>query len=279
MLLDIAFDNLNKLPTLSPATNKIIELANNSNTVHNDLVKIIETDPVMTGKILSLVNSTYFSLRDHIFSLKRAIILLGFNTIKHIAISSSLVGAIGTEGGNKHFEYIDVWKHMLAVGVTSKILSIKMNVESKQEEQFFIAGLLHDIGDILMIKFFPEEYYELTVSAEERGCSIVQISKEKYNSTPNKMGAKAARTWKLPKPLCEVIEHSRNPSEESSSMTQTVYIADKICRKFNFGFSCDQYATNLTTSEFQMVNLERNELEPLQELIQVELEKASVFIE
>jgi len=279
MLSDIAFNELDQLPALSPATPKLIELANNTMADPKELLSIVKTDPVLTGKILALINSAYFSLPERIYSLNRAIILLGINTIKNIALSTSLVNALGTKEQNIYFRHADLWKHMLAVGITSKLIAKKSNVDKNEIEHYFIAGLLHDIGDILMIKYYPEEFHQLTVDAKEKSTSITELCHKKYQTTPNILGAKASKLWKLPDVLCEVVEFSRNPTKDCSNLTKTVHISDKICRKHEIGFTCDHSDVNITDSDFEFLNLKAVEFSSIKELIEVEMEKASIFIE
>jgi HD-like signal output (HDOD) protein len=279
MLSDIAFNQLDQLPALSPATPKLIELANSITASPKELLDIVKTDPILAGKILALVNSAYFSLPERIYSLNRAIILLGINTIKNIALSSSLVNALGTTEQNQYFNNTELWKHMLAVGITSKILAQKSKINKQEIEHYFIAGLLHDIGDILMIKLYPNEFYNLIAEAKENEFSISELSRDKYNTTANIIGAKASKLWKLPDPLCEVIEFSRKPQKDSSKLTKTVYISDKICRKLEIGFTCDKSDLDISDSDLESLNLQPDDLLSIQELIEVEMEKASVFIE
>jgi HD-like signal output (HDOD) protein len=278
MLSDTTFDKLDQLPALSPATAKLIELANDSRSTAKDLMNIIKTDPVLTGKILALINSSFFSLNDRIFSLNRAIILLGFNTIKHIALSTSLFSSIAS--GSNSFKLAEVWKHMVAVAIAAKIIAKNNEEIAKEAENYFTAGLLHDIGDILLLRHYPKEYQELCVIAKRDNLTISKVCQENFDITPSEIGAKATKNWKFPEKFIEVIEFSRNPKEDCSDMTKAIHIIDKICRTNNFGFCCDRADIEYTQADLDFLKIEnQDQLDTICAKIEVELEKASAFIE
>jgi HD-like signal output (HDOD) protein len=280
MLSKTAFDKLDQLPALSPATPKLIELANDPTSTPNQLMTIIKTDPVLTSKIIGLINSSYFSLTDRISSLNRAIILLGFNTIKNIALSTSLITAISSNGEGFSFKLSELWKHMVAVAITSRYIAKKMSPEiSKKAEHYYIAGLLHDMGDVLLLRYYPKEYQELCIIAKKEKLTISEVSMKKFNITPSRIGAEASRKWKFPQEISEVIEFSRTPVPECSDITKTIHIVDKFCRKNNFGFACEKVDVDITDEDLTLININRDELENLVEIIEVELEKASAFIQ
>ncbi|MBF0197271.1 MAG: HDOD domain-containing protein [Planctomycetes bacterium] len=143
---------IDEMPSMSPAVEHIIEMANDLTSTPKDLLDVIKTDPVLTTKILRLVNSAYFSLNSKIASLNRALVLLGFNTIKNIALSTEFVKVTEGSPHNKYFSYRDLWEHLLAVGVVSKMVAKEVQKEQKSLEEFFIAGLVHDLGEFLIMR-------------------------------------------------------------------------------------------------------------------------------
>ena len=92
--LQVIRDYIDRMPSLSTTVTKVLEVCNKPNTAPNDLNKVISLDPVLTGNVLKLINSAYYSLPNQITSLARAIIMLGINTVKNLALSTAILGTL-----------------------------------------------------------------------------------------------------------------------------------------------------------------------------------------
>lgn len=270
---------LEKLPSFSPAAVKIIELSNDLSASPKDLMNVIKIDPVLTGKILQLVNSTYFSLPQKITSLNRALILLGFNTIKNIALSTAFIEVTGGLKSNEHFNLDELWFHLLAVGSTSKLIA-KVNGRSRQKlEEYFIAGLLHDIGDMMLMKYASEEYRKTLDFAQENNFSAFDASQSLMGITGPEVGLKVATFWKLPDTLKKVIARApEGEDEESSFIIKTVFLADRFCRRQEIGHVCDKIDCDITDEDLNELEMDSSKLEEVTSSIEDEIEKAKVFI-
>lgn len=209
---------INNLPTFSPATKKIIELSNQLNAPPNEIVKAIRMDPVLTGKVLQVVNSAYFALIEKFTSLNRAVVHLGINTIKNLALSTAMIDVMSTKNRNMEIAVEPVWKHSLAAAVCAKSIA-KANGEPKDTwEEFFIAGLLHDIGKIVQLQCFYgwSKYVDQMPLNKER---------EKFSMSHDEMGAKILRDWNFSDHLCEVIEQHHFPYSENK-LPHYIHIAN-----------------------------------------------------
>jgi HD-like signal output (HDOD) protein len=143
-----------RMPSLSTTVGKVLEICNNPSTSPNDLNRVISLDPVLTGQVLRLINSAYYSLPNRITSLTRAIIMLGINTVKNLVLGTSIVGSVGGRESFKTLSMDHFWEHSLAVGVTAKTLAARKGIPITEREEFFVAGLLHDLGKIpLSVEF------------------------------------------------------------------------------------------------------------------------------
>ena len=160
---------IDRMPSLPTTVTKVLEVCNQPNTSPNDLNRVISLDPVLTGQVLKLINSAYYSLPNQIGSLPRAIIMLGINTVKNLALSTAVLGSLGRLDSFHSLDMDDFWTHSLAVGVTSKALATRRGIIRQQREEFFVAGLLHDLGKIPLNSCFPEEYGQvLALAAREQ---------------------------------------------------------------------------------------------------------------
>jgi HD-like signal output (HDOD) protein len=266
-------EGVTHLPALPSAALKIIEVSNDITSSPKDLMDIIKLDPVLTGRILNLVNSTYFSMPQRISSLNRALILLGFNTIKNIALSTAFLDA--SHSGKRLKEVDQLWQHMLAVGVVSKMIAAKLGQPRKTLEEFFVAGLLHDIGDLMLFRFAANESLEILNSGREK--TFQQGCREKLDITGAECGEAVMKHWKLPDIFCDIVHHEERFGSESPMIINTIHVANKLISSLNIGLvTCP--TPPLGIDEFFNIGLHPDALQEIRLDLPAELEKAQIFM-
>src|SRR5512136_2738351 len=139
---------ISRMPSLPITVSKILQICNDPRTSPVDLNQVISLDPVLMGRVMKLINSAYYSLPNQITSLVRAIIMLGINTVKNLALSTAVLGNLGKKSNFQALNIDGFWRHSLCVGVAAKLVAAKRKRDAKQLEEYFVSGLLHDIGKI-----------------------------------------------------------------------------------------------------------------------------------
>ena len=263
-------------PSFSPAVQRIVELANDLTATPRELNQIIKTDPVLTGKILKLVNSSYFSIPNKVPSITRSLVLLGFNTIKNIAISTEFLQL--TEGApqNGHFDYNAIWEHMVSIGVTARMIAKETEQPRENIEEYFISGLIHNIGDVLIIRHAQEEYYKVHEIAREKGLSVNACSKQVLGFNAPEIGLKLADHWKLQSQVKNSIYNVSN--EKSTHLDIAVKVADKYARNKQIGYVKDLSDCDILDSECNDLSLSPDFFTLSSDKIFEEIEKAKVFV-
>jgi putative nucleotidyltransferase with HDIG domain len=261
------------MPTFSPATAKIIQLSNQLNASANELVAAIRLDPVLTGRVLQLVNSAYFSLAQKVTSLNRALVYLGINTIKNLALSTAVMEAFE----NKNRELKDLiaptWRHSLATAVCAKNLARVTGVPANALEEYFIAGLLHDIGKIVMIQAFHS-------TQPHNGLLSLAQEMELYGSNHGEVGGDTLRKWKFPEELISAINSYHHPKPENR-LANFLHIADYMTYKLALnGPLLDQVAppTNLCPTALPALNLTEEAVIAELSNAAEQIEKAEIFL-
>jgi len=208
------------MPAFSPATVKIIALANRMNTPPAEIVAAIRLDPVLTGKVLQLVNSAYFELAQRVTSLNRAVVYLGINTIKNLALSTAVMQTFETKNGELANLIRPAWRHSLAAAVSAKCLAQAAGVDPKTLEEYFIAGLLHDVGKIILMQAFygtlPHDG-NLSLTAE----------RERYGIDHSQLAADTLKRWKFSDDLVQAIGTLYNPAPDNR-MANFLHLADAM---------------------------------------------------
>jgi len=272
---------IDKMPSLSTTVTKVLEVCNKPNVSPNDLNKIISLDPVLTGNVLKLINSSYYSLPNHITSLTRAIIVLGINTVKNLALTTAVLGTV--KGGSKPGLSMDkFWSHSLCVGVTAKALATELKIPVNQREEFFLSGLLHDLGKIPMSQCFPDEYAQCIALCGEKDIPLHEAEDLIFGFNHQQCGTIIAEKWKLSISIISVLENHHNPEkaeEEYKTLTLCVAIANLYANIFAME-SISHYAANETETMnlIEQSPFSWNNISPLHEAIQDAIEKASVFL-
>src|SRR5512137_2299550 len=158
-----------RMPSLPITVSKILKIANDPKTSPADLNQVISLDPVLMGRVMKLINSAYYSLNTQLTRLVRAIIMLGINTVKNLALSTAVLGQLSAKGNFQALNIDGFWRHSLCVGVTAKLIAVKRRRDPKSLEEYFVAGLLHDIGKIPLNNKLPTEYVAgLALTDKER---------------------------------------------------------------------------------------------------------------
>lgn len=272
---------MDSVPSLSPTVTKIIQVANDVNASANELVQVIKFDPVLTAKILKLINSVYYGMPQKVVSIGRAVVLLGINTVKNLALSTAIIGSFKQKGKIGDFNMNLFWEHCLGCAVGSKLLAKSKKINKLFLEEYFIAGLLHDIGKLALVQFACDEYGEVMVAMEDgSGGDELGIEERVLGTDHAKVGEMMAGKWQLPAHLRESILEHHHPimNEANFDIKVAVYLANINCHRKNFGIahsSVPEYdPLILETMNFTEKGLEAVLL-PLDDEIQL----AKVFLE
>src|SRR5688572_1202073 len=150
-----AVKKITALATLPEVTNKIIATVEDPKASASSLHKIVAHDPALVSRILKVVNSSFYGLPGQIGSIERAIVLLGLNAIKNIAVAASLGQLFRGVKLTEQFSAKDLWTHCIAVGVTARELARQMKVPIADEA--FLAGLIHDTGMLVSLQVHPDK--------------------------------------------------------------------------------------------------------------------------
>jgi len=268
------------IPSLSPTASKVIQLANNINTPPPELTKAIKLDPVLSAKVLKLVNSSYFALSNQIVSLEKAVIMLGLNTIKNLALSAAVLAQMEAKQKVDNFDQQGFWKHSLAVGVTAKLIAQKRGIDKKIIEDYFIAGLLHDLGVLAESKIFPEEFQRILLSVES--VSLLDAEEVILEGLSHcSIGKVLAESWKLSGDLPNVLLMHHKPfeqSEEPSELALCVYLANIICKNNGVGLVLDQPPVEINPAAFQKLGIDASVEAEILEVLESEIGNATEFL-
>ena len=240
-----AISEISHIATLPEITLKIIELVEDPNSTAHDLHNIISNDPALCSRILKVVNSAFYGLPRQIGSINRAIVLLGLNAVKNIAIAASLTKLF--RGGElcSRFSAKDLWIHSIATASCSKLICDELSMGVSDEA--FLAGLIHDIGIMVEVQSMRHEllqvFEEMTFDATGVPTSdMCEVEERIIGATHEDFGAGLCEAWKFPKALTLVTRHHHDPTQlpkDERTLVSIVYLADRLSAACGYGFRTD----------------------------------------
>ncbi len=274
-------DYIGSMPSLPTTVSKVLEVCNNPKTSPIDLDRVISLDPVLMGKVLKLINSAYYGLGTQVTSLVRAIIMLGVNTVKNLALSTAVLDKFTS---NKNFQALNMdgfWRHSLCAGVTAKLIAKKRGADPKYLEEYFAAGLLHDIGKIPLNNALSEEYVRTMAVADRERISLHTAEKRTLELDHTDAGALIAAAWHLDGAISDAARYHHSSEAyqgDNRDIVLTVAVANYYASREGIGFSGNRYPDKLSQSVFEELKIRKESLEELEEPVNAEIEKAKVFL-
>src|SRR5688500_16044840 len=237
-LITQALGKLTAIATLPEVTSRIIATVEDPKSSAAQLHKIVSHDPALVTRILKVVNSAFYGLPGQIASVERAIVLLGLNAIKNIAVAASLGQLFRGVKLCEGFTAKDLWTHCIAVGVTAREIARLMKLPLADEA--FLAGMIHDIGLLVSLQTAPEKLVHVCERAKNSKVSFVDLEREIMGMDHQQLGAALCEHWKFPR-SCQLVAgyHHRPPllSNENRLLVTLVAVADTLCCSENKGFN------------------------------------------
>jgi len=221
------------MPAFPKSVQRILELTRDVNSTPKELVEVIDKDPVVTVKILKVVNSAYYSLPKQITSIAHAVVYLGFNTIKNLALSIAAIGMLPKDSASG-FDGQQYLLHSLATAGLAKQLAHR--VDNADPMDCFIAGLLHDFGKVVLAEFMPHEFGAALQECQNGGLSLQQALHKHLGADHFVVGAMLLEKWRFAPALIETIRHQDPQSLKDTNMLACVFGANQIAKKLQFGF-------------------------------------------
>ncbi len=256
-------NDLFSLPQIVIRINELLEDPKSSNA---DLEELIMLDPSLTSKLLKIVNSAYFGFPGKIDRVARAISMIGHQELKNLVMAASITETF--KGIPDELIDMDVfWFHSVTSGVLAKLLATKC--ARLDRERFFLSGLLHGIGRLILFVEYPEQSSEILSLKNRCHIEIANHEKKLFGFTHAEVGAALLKQWQLPESIWYLIEHKLDPLtapgqiDESCILNAAIIIADHIepCAKVDIDLNDINLQYDMPV--FQHLKLDENKINPI----------------
>ena len=226
-------DKIKEIPTLPSIVFELNKYLQNPETSIKKVSETIEKDQAMALKILKLVNSAFYGFQSKISNVQNAVVLLGYNAVRNSVVSLSVIKSFSSVLTMEGFDIKDFWRHSLAVAVTGK--SLAQLSRSESADNCFAAGLLHDVGKIILAQYFQPLFEKVWLASKSEYSSFYEAEKNELPIDHAKIGAHLATKWQLPKGLVDTIRwhHEYQPETENANLILIIYLANMIVNSYD----------------------------------------------
>jgi len=247
-LLRHKVENINTLPTVPTVLKRLSAIIEKPRITMVEISNFISNDPALTSKVLKMVNSAIYGFPGRISSVSHATMLLGLNVIKGLLLGVSVFELMQkTMNG--------LYEHSLACAVVSRTIAQKKGL--KDPEEVSVAGLLHDIGKVVLMLEFQKEYEAAMKEAQTKRISIFEAEQNQFGATHAHVGSWLAEKWRFPRNLIEVMEFHHRPALAKNAPLETaiVHLADILVRARGCGFAGENLVPAVHPAAFELIAL------------------------
>jgi len=205
------------LPSLPKIYNELTEAVRSDKVDAKAVADIISRDVAMTAKLLQLVNSSFFGVGRRISSVRQTVTMLGAMRIKALVLSEHIFKEFKPARPIPGFSISGLWQHSISVAEAARRISLRENQQGDRPDQAFTAGLLHDIGILMLASQHPDGFEDVMTRSKETGNSSTVVEQELFGTTHGQIGAYLLGLWALPKRISEAVAFHHNPSDSPYS--------------------------------------------------------------
>lgn len=230
-------DQTKDLKTLPATFYQVSTLLEDPTSTAGDVGRVISADQVLSAKLLAMVNSSFYGFSGKISSITKAAATIGFAGVRNLVLSTSVTDLFLMHSGDEAFNRVDFWKHCLGCGIAAKVIG---NLLRRPDcEELFVAGLLHDIGKVIIDQYMNAKFVKILNYAENTCRLLIEAESEVLGYTHCQVGEMVASRWELSLPVREAIVNHHCPSmtPEYSVQAAIVHCANSIVQGLTLGHS------------------------------------------
>ncbi len=276
-------DRFESLPTLPAVVVRVLEVVLDSESSAKDAAEIIASDPALAAKVLKIVNSPAYGLRQKISTIGHAVAMLGFATLKGLVLSVSVFDELLEKGKPAGLDKAMFWQHSLAVAAAAKSVAAETGYDLPEEA--YVAGLLHDVGKVAMDFTMKEKYAAFLARLKAESLDQIAMEPAELGISHADAGSRILARWNLPLILQQAVRHhheevldGRGIPERAVQLASIVHLADFMCWAQWIGSIEVPRPPALAAQAESRVKLDRRKTDKVMEAVELELKRlAEIF--
>lgn len=254
--LEELVNRVEEIPVFPQTVNNIIILTEDPKSDASDLEREIIKDQGLTTKILRLANSAYYGLSRNIKSVAEATVLLGFQAIKSMVLATTVGKVLVKELPGYALDKEELWRQSQICAITARVIAKKARFA--KADQAYTAGLLRDIGKVILDHYMKEQYDQIVALVDSENISFMQAEEQVLGYNHGQVGAKIAEKWNLPEDLVEAIALHHDPAsaQVNPKMTAMTHIADGLVMMMGYHLGIDGLSYQFSEEAMTLLNLD-----------------------
>ena len=229
--------NDSEISSIKSVVTGIVKIINDPDSSAKDLKDLIEVDPPLSAKLLKVANSAYYSRGNNITEIMQAVIWIGYDALKELALSQKVCVIFNNDNLIEGYSRTSLWKHSIAVAILAKM--IYRREFGERGEDVYAAGLLHDIGIIAEDQFLQRQFLSVLKRLNGNTTNLSDAESEIFGYDHTDVGKAIVSDWNLPSKLVMSLGYHHAPfdaEQEFLTMALTLYVADCLCQEHEIGF-------------------------------------------
>jgi putative nucleotidyltransferase with HDIG domain len=253
--LERIVSSLDKIPTLPVIYSKLGKLLQSPDSTIQAVSNIISEDQVIAAKVLKFVNSAFYGFPQRIGSLQRAIVILGFNTIKNLVFATSVFDMFRGVETMGAFDKKNFWKHCIGCAVASRVLAEAADLRNPDE--VFTGGLLHDIGKLVVAVQYPEKFSAVINEVQKSAIPMVEAERKIFGFDHTQVGSALAVQWRFPLDTAQMIgsHHLGEGAAPQRKDIAAVHIGNILCMALGLGTGGEKRLANVNAKAWELLGL------------------------
>ena len=275
----LSIRNIKTLPTLPVIVTRVLEVTDSANASANELGDVIANDVSLSAKVLNLANSAFYGFTRRITTIRQAVVVLGFDTVRSLALSVSVFDALKGSNGHVSFDREAFWMHSVGCGTAARLVG-KL-VGCRDTGTLFVAGLLHDLGKVILDTYFHDLYQEVVEDMVAEGRPATEVERDLLDIDHAEVGGWLAERWSFPAVLVAPIAHHHDPMSSGAEHlreTLIVHLSNILVKRHGIGLCYETVPQRLSREVASELQLNRERVTSLRESLDKEREHITEFL-
>jgi putative nucleotidyltransferase with HDIG domain len=267
--------SIRDLPALPVIVSELISSLEDEDTGANTLAHKLSKDQALSAKTLRLANSSFYGRSSKVSTMQQAIAILGFNSVRTLVTSAAIFSGFST-ATHASFNFEGFWRHSIATALCAKILAHEVGAS---QDLAFIAGLMHDIGRLVLLTAAPQNFEEVIAYRNEKDTYLLEAEIRILGIEHAMVGRALAAHWKFPATIQNAIANHHTPNvHDADSLASVIHFADCIAHALDLSNDDQDLVFPVSDAVSQKFNLEQAALSKIYQQVEAQFEEASKIL-
>lgn len=251
--LEATLAGLRDLPALPLVVSELLASFDDPDVELGALAAKVANDQALAAKTLRLANSSFYGLQSKVRTISQAIAVLGFDSVRALVVGAGVIGSFPASSA-RDVDFDAFWRHAIATALCARALGRHVG---RNPELSFVAGLLHDLGRLVLVTRFPDHYAEVLARRKLDDCDLMQAERAVLGIDHAQVGRALAQQWHIPEQICRAIANHHHPMrQDDGELPAVVHVANVIAHGLDLAADEDELVPSLVQGAWDSLRLD-----------------------